>query len=78
VRIAVLSLALLLTLLAQTATVLSIGDGDTLRVDDHGKRLTIRLACIDAPEMTQGPYVQQSRALLRTLAHVGSDVNLKR
>ena len=45
------ALLLLLTLPAQAATVLSVGDGDTLRVDDHGKRLTIRLACIDAPEM---------------------------
>ena len=56
---------------------LSIGDGDTLRVDDRGKRLTIRLACIDAPEMAQGPYGQQSRALLTSLAPVGSEVTLK-
>ena len=55
-RLAALPLALLLTLPAQAATVLSVGDGDTLRVDDRGKRLTIRLACIDAPEMAQGPY----------------------
>ena len=45
-RFGALSLALLLTLPAQAATVLSVGDGDTLRVDDHGKRLTIRLAPI--------------------------------
>jgi len=25
------------------ATVVSIGDGDTLRVDDNGQRMTIRL-----------------------------------
>ena len=77
VRLAALPLALLLTLPAQAATVLSIGDGDTLRVDDRGKRLTIRLACIDAPEMAQGPYGQQSRALLTSLAPVGSEVTLK-
>ena len=77
VRLAALPLALLLTLPAQAATVLSVGDGDTLRVDDRGKRLTIRLACIDAPEMAQGPYGQQSRALLANLAPVGSDVTLK-
>ena len=37
---------------AQTgrATVLSIGDGDTIRVRQAGKALTVRLACIDAPE----------------------------
>ncbi len=77
VRLAALPLALLLTLPAQAATVLSIGDGDTLRVDDRGKRLTIRLACIDAPEMAQGAHGQQSRALLTSLAPVGSDVTLK-
>ena len=32
------------------ATVLSIGDGDTIRVRQAGKALTVRLACIDAPE----------------------------
>ena len=72
-----LALLLLLTLPAQAATVLSVGDGDTLRVDDRGKRLTIRLACIDAPEMAQGTHGEQSRALLTSLAPVGSDVSLK-
>ena len=76
-RLATLSLALLLTLPAQAATVLSVGDGDTLRVDDRGKRLTIRLACIDAPEMAQGPYGQQSQALLTSLAPIGAEVRLK-
>ena len=38
-----------------SATVLSIGDGDTIRVQQGGKRITIRLACIDAPEMAQPP-----------------------
>jgi endonuclease YncB( thermonuclease family) len=68
---------LLRALPAQEVTVLSIGDVDTLRVVVRGCRHTIRLACINAPEMTQGPYVQQSQAMLRTLAHVGSDVSLK-
>ena len=76
-RLPALPLVLLLGFPAQAATVLSVGDGDTLRVDDRGKRLTIRLACIDAPEMAQGPYGQQSRALLANLAPVGSDVTLK-
>ena len=39
-----------------TATVLSIGDGDTLRVSHQGLPITIRLACIDAPEMAQSPW----------------------
>lgn len=70
-------LALLLGLPVQASTVLSIGDVDNLRGDDRGKRLTIRLACIDAPQMAQSPYRQQSRALLAGLAPVGSDVSLR-
>ncbi len=77
VRLAALSLAFLLTLPAQAATVLSVGDGDTLRVDDRGKRLTIRLACIDAPEMAQKHYGEQSRALLASLVPIGSEVSLR-
>ena len=41
------------------ATVLSIGDGDTIRVRQAGKALTVRLACIDAPETAQSPYGQR-------------------
>lgn len=35
------------------ATMLSIGDGDTIRVRQAGRALTVRLACIDAPAMAQ-------------------------
>ena len=38
------------------ATVLSIGDGDTIRVRQAGRALTVRLACIDAPETAQSPW----------------------
>ena len=41
--------------LAGSSTVLSVGDGDTLTVSDAGRRTTIRLACIDAPETAQNP-----------------------
>jgi len=41
---------------AEQARVLSVGDGDTLSVSEGGSRRTIRLACIDAPEMAQIPY----------------------
>jgi endonuclease YncB( thermonuclease family) len=50
-----LALLLLLAGPVGAATVLSVGDGDTLRVVEGSKRLTIRLACIDAPEMAQPP-----------------------
>jgi endonuclease YncB( thermonuclease family) len=42
------------------ATVLSIGDGDTIRVRMNGKPITVRLACIDAPETAQRPYGQNA------------------
>lgn len=37
----------------QTGTVISTGDGDTLRVQVNGKPITVRMACTDAPESTQ-------------------------
>ena len=58
------------------ATVLSIGDGDTLRVSRQGLPITIRLACIDAPEMAQSPYGQQSRSYLQTRLAKGREVTI--
>jgi endonuclease YncB( thermonuclease family) len=54
-----------------------VGDGDTLRVVDGSKRLTIRMACIDAPETAQRPYGGASRQRLQELAPVGSVVTLR-
>jgi endonuclease YncB( thermonuclease family) len=62
---------------ARAATVVSVGDGDTLRVRDGGQQLTIRLACIDAPEMAQAPHGARSRELLQRLAPVGAVVSLR-
>lgn len=31
-----------------TATVVSVGDGDTMRINYQGQTVTVRLACIDA------------------------------
>ncbi|MDA0718462.1 MAG: thermonuclease family protein [Cyanobacteria bacterium] len=59
------------------ATVLSIGDGDTIRMLQAGKSLTIRLACIDAPENAQTPYGQQARQYLQQRLPIGTEVNLK-
>ena len=58
------------------ATVLSIGDGDTIRVNRQGLPITIRLACIDAPEMAQSPYGQQSRRYLQTRLAKGREVTI--
>ena len=59
------------------ASVLSIGDGDTIRVRQAGKALTVRLACIDAPETAQGPYGQQARNYLQQRLPVGREVSLE-
>ena len=66
-------------LLAQTrtATVISIGDGDTLRVREGSRTLNVRLACIDAPETSQEPHGASARAQLQALAPVGSAVELR-
>jgi len=46
--------------------VLSIGDGDTIRVTTPTgtKKTTVRLACIDAPETSQAPYGNAARLAL--------------
>ena len=63
---------------AQThrATVLSVGDGDTIRVQQDGRKITVRLACIDAPEMAQRPYSTEARTYLQQRLPVGHQVRL--
>ena len=58
------------------ATVLSIGDGDTIRVRQAGKALTVRSACIDAPESAQPPHGQQARTYLQQRLPIGREVSL--
>jgi micrococcal nuclease len=48
------------------ATVISTGDGDTLHVNQNGRSVTVRLACVDAPEHDQ-PGGQASADRLRQL-----------
>ena len=43
---------------------MSVGDGDIIRVREGVRLLTIRLACIDAPEMANHPYGPMSREAL--------------
>ena len=59
------------------ATVLSIGDGDTISVLERGQKLKVRLACIDAPETAQSPYGMASRNQLKALLPLGSTVSLR-
>ena len=74
-----LSLAALdpLSQAVSAATVLSIGDGDTISVLEGGQKLKVRLACIDAPETAQSPYGLASRNQLKTLLSLGSTVSLR-
>jgi endonuclease YncB( thermonuclease family) len=59
-----------------SATVLSIGDGDTIRVRQAGRAITVRLACIDAPETAQSPWGQQARRYLQQRLPIGRQVTL--
>jgi endonuclease YncB( thermonuclease family) len=59
------------------ATVLSICDGDTIRVQQGAKRLTIRLACIHAPGMAQAPDGANARRYLQSRLRLGSSVTLR-
>lgn len=59
------------------ATVISIGDGDTFRANINGSPVTIRLACIDAPERRQ-PYGKEATEALKTLLPAGSSIWVER
>lgn len=59
-----------------SATVLSIGDGDTIRVRQAGRAISVRLACIDAPETVQSPWGRQARRYLQQHLPIGRDVRL--
>ena len=58
---------------ANTATVVSVvsvvsvGDGDSLRLRRGDTRLKVRLACIDAPELRQRPEGERARQALQAL-----------
>ena len=57
--------------------VISVGDGDTLRVRLQGKIITIRLGCIDAPETAQTPWGEQSAKRLQQLLPVSQAVQVR-
>ena len=58
------------------ARVVSIGDGDTIRVRRGEQLWTIRLACIDAPEMAQVPNGERARRYLQTRLPLDHDVTI--
>jgi micrococcal nuclease len=58
------------------ATVVSTGDGDTLRVNQQGRVITVRLVCIDSPESNQ-PQGPQSAQRLAQLLPRGASVQLR-
>lgn len=60
-----------------TGTVLSVGDGDTVRVESQNEVVTIRLACIDAPERAQAPWGEQATTRLAELLPIGETVLLR-
>lgn len=60
-----------------SVTVASVGDGDTFRAKQGNQTITVRLACIDAPERAQKPFGDQSSARLKQLLPVGQTVQLR-
>lgn len=64
-------------LVSGPVTLVSVGDGDTVRITDKaGNKVTIRLACIDAPETSQGTSGTWSTATLKRLIQ-GKSISLK-
>jgi endonuclease YncB( thermonuclease family) len=58
------------------AVVAAIGDGDSLHLRAGEQSFTVRLACIDAPELAQAPQGPASHRYLLTRAPRGSRVQL--
>jgi endonuclease YncB( thermonuclease family) len=77
VPMTILALICFVDLPVHAASVLSIGDGDTITVTEGSRRIKVRLACIDAPETSQSPYGMDSRRELQRLLPIGSEVTLK-
>ena len=57
--------------------IISVGDGDTLAVQSSSGKVTIRLACIDAPERAQAPMGAVSTQYLKSLVPVNSNVRIR-
>ena len=65
------------SLVSGPVKLVSVGDGDTVRVTSRqGEKVTIRLACIDAPETAQGTSGKWSTQKLKELVQ-GKSISLK-
>ena len=77
-RLVALGIGLLLLVLpAEAATVLSVGDGDTITITNGAQKIRVRLACIDAPETSQSPSGMESRQALQKLLPIGTEVTVR-
>jgi endonuclease YncB( thermonuclease family) len=72
-----LAIPFLITIPAEAATVLSVGDGDTITITSGAQKIRVRLACIDAPETSQTPYGMESRQVLQKLLPIGAEVTVR-
>ena len=59
------------------ARVLAITDGDTINISANKKTISLRLACIDAPELGQAPFGNAARDALTGLIPVGSTISYR-
>jgi len=60
-----------------SAQIISVGDGDTIRAKMQGQTVTIRLGCVDAPEMAQRPFGVQARDRLQQILPSGQTVQVR-
>lgn len=60
-----------------THTVISTGDGDTLKVQSQeGQAITVRIGCVDSPEYRQG-YGPEASQRLKMLLSRGTTIELR-
>ena len=58
------------------AKVIAITDGDTFKVEIKGNESVVRIACINAPEMSDNPWGSISKDALTGMLKIGLTVRL--
>jgi micrococcal nuclease len=78
ILLAIIAQSFTIQTLAETLTgrVISVGDGDTIRVRTGEKTLTVRLACINSAEVSQKPYGERAASRLKQLLPTNTPVSL--